>query len=196
MGWQSVKFAMVALTAAFVTTAPAAAQETQLSDDSVKVLMRYAWQLHPSKYTAPDGTVITTNKSEPEKTMVPIDTARNVITVSRTSARAQVCKMSAEQSVNYRALFVSESAKDKWTAQQLLFIQQLHLFTTFWLSGNVKIVDRNGDKEVVVEEQQNNSDTECNDEQKTAVTKAVTSYVCTVAPQLVAGEGCKKVETN
>ena len=39
-----------------------------------------------------------------------------------------------------------EEAKAKWTDQQMLFINQLHLFTVMTLTGKVKLVEKDGDK--------------------------------------------------
>ena len=43
-----------------------------------------------------------------------------------------------------------EEAKTKWTDQQMLFINQLHLFTVMTLTGKVQLVEKDGDKQVVV----------------------------------------------
>ena len=45
-----------------------------------------------------------------------------------------------------------EEAKAKWTDQQILFINQLHLFTVMTLTGKVALVEKDGDKQVIVQE--------------------------------------------
>ena len=51
-----------------------------------------------------------------------------------------------------------EEAKATWTEQQLLYINQLHLFTVMTLTGKVQIVEKDGDKQVVVKERSRRQD--------------------------------------
>jgi hypothetical protein len=69
-----------------------------------------------------------------------------------------------------------EILKKKWTDQQLLYISQLHLTTVMLLTGKIKLVEKNGDKEVVVEESKTNTQT-CSQEQKAKVKEVITAYV-------------------
>jgi hypothetical protein len=46
-------------------SAPVSAQNKDLSDKSVQLLMQYAWALTPPKFTAPDGKTIAVDKTKP-----------------------------------------------------------------------------------------------------------------------------------
>ena len=88
------------------------------------------------------------DKTKASEVIVPLDTAREVIHVARLSAYAQLCELPEEQRANYQTLMRREEAKSKWTDQQMLFINQLHLFTVMTLTGKVALVEKDGDKQV------------------------------------------------
>src|SRR5512138_3469126 len=132
-------------------TAPASAQNKELSDKSVLTLMRYAWGMVPEKFTTPLGKTIIVDKSHASESIVPLEIAREVIRVARLSAYAQLCELPEEQRANYQTLMRREEAK-KWSDQQMLFINQLHLFTVMTLTGKVQLIEKDGDKQVVVQE--------------------------------------------
>lgn len=165
------------------------AEAKELSEKSVKVLMKYAWVILPTKFTAPTGKVIEVDKSKKKENMVPLDKARQIIKVARLSAHAQICNLPQAQAANYRTLMQSEGDSKNWTDQQMLYISQLHLFTVMWLTGNVKLVDRGGDKEVVVNESAaKTSQQTCTEAEKTKVSKLISNYICRIDPTTV--EGC------
>lgn len=166
--------AAVALAAVVCAGSNASAQE--LSEDSLKKFMEYAWQLTPSKFTRPDGRTILIDKKKRDETVVGLDVAREVIKVGRLSAHAQVCELGDAQVANYRSLMLREEAKNKWTEQQLIYINQLHLTTVMMLTGKIKLVDKQGEKEVVVEESKTNTKT-CSDEHRSKVAEMITAYV-------------------
>ena len=164
-----------------VMAGPVAAQE--LKDESVKTFMEYAWSLTPAQFTTPSGEKVEIDKKKKADVMVPIDMAREVIKVGRLSAYAQVCELKEDQVNNYRSLMYREGdkkdgEKKKWTPQQMIYISQLHLTTVMLLTGKIKLVQKEGDKEVVVEEGKNNTQT-CSDEQRTKVKDLITAYVAT-----------------
>ncbi len=138
--------------------------------------MDYAWQLTPSKFTRPDGRTIEIDKKKKDEVVVPIDIAREIIRVGRLSAHAQVCELAADQVSNYRSLMVREEGKKKWTEQQLIYINQLHLTTVMMLTGKIKLVDREGEKEVVIEEAKSNAQT-CSEEHRQKVGQMIQAYV-------------------
>jgi len=138
--------------------------------------MEYAWQLTPSKFTRPDGYTIEIDKKKKDEVMVPLDVAREVVRVGRISAHAQVCELGEQQVNNYRSLMFREEAKKKWTEQQLIYINQLHLTTVMMLTGKVKLVEKEGEKEVVVEEAKSNTQT-CSDEHRKKVAEMVEAYI-------------------
>jgi hypothetical protein len=156
---------------------PASAQNKELSDKSVLTLMQYAWSLVPNKFTSPDGKVIEVDKSKPSEVVVPMETAREAIKVARLSAYAQVCDLIEEQRANYHTFMKREEAKGKWSDQQLLFINQLHLFTVMTLTGKVKLVEKDGDKEVILNSDKPEKAPTCTDTERKKVETQIKSYV-------------------
>jgi hypothetical protein len=172
----------VALAASLSPVAPAHAQEKGPSDRSVRVLMHYAWTVLPHKFTTPQGKTIEVDKKKPNEVIVPLEVAREVIRVARLTAHAQMCELGEDQIANYRTLMRREEAKKKWSEQQMLYINQLHLFTVMWLTGKVKIVEKEGDKEVVIKETQAKAET-CTDAQRAKVAETIREYVMRDAPK-------------
>ena len=132
------------------TVASAGADE--LSEKAVKSFMEYAWSLTPQQFSKPDGSVIVIDKTKKSEVLVPIDVARDVIMAGRLSAHAQICDLLDDQISNHRALMRREEVQHKWTPQQMVYISQLHLTTVMLLTGRIKLVEKQGDKEVVVDE--------------------------------------------
>jgi hypothetical protein len=155
---------------------PAAAAE-ELSEKSIQSFMDYAWSLVPQQFTKPNGTTITIDKKKKEDVIVPIDIAREVVRVGRLSAHAQICELLEDQVMNYNSLMRREVDKKKWSEQQLLYISQLHLTTVMLLTGKIKLVEQQGDKQVVVEESKSNTTQTCTPEQKAKVKEVIATYV-------------------
>lgn len=164
----------------------ASATDGGLSDRSVQVIMDYAWTLTPAQFSKKDGTVIIVDKNKRDQAMVPIDVAREVVRVGRLSAHAQVCNLPEEQTLNHRSLMRREVEKKKWSDQQELYINQLHLTTVMLLTGKIKLVEKDGDKEVVIDEKQAPQQT-CSEEQKQKVKDLIAAYVKT-GPALASNE--------
>jgi hypothetical protein len=190
MGWSSIgRYAGGGLGLALAATivmsggAPVKAQTKELSEKSVQLLMQYAWALTPPKFTAPDGKTIEVDKSKPKEVIVPLDTAREVIKVARLTAYAQLCELPEEQRANYLTLMKREEAKASWTPQQLLYINQLHLFTVMTLTGKVAIVDsKEGDKQVVVQEKKAPPTASCSGTERERVKAQITAYISAAPP--------------
>src|SRR3954447_8752690 len=161
---------------------PAFAQNKELSDKSVLTLMRYAWGMVPEKFTTPLGKTIIVDKAHASETVVPIEIAREVIRVARMSAYAQLCELPEEQRANYQTLMRREEAKTKWTDQQMLFINQLHLFTVMTLTGKVQLVEKDGDKQVVVQEGKPVKTESCTDTERKKVQDQIMAYVNSAPP--------------
>jgi hypothetical protein len=141
-----------ALIAGLVSAGGAQAQGgSELSDSSIKSLMNYAWAITPPKFTMPTGKEIIVDKSKRDQAMIPLDIAREIVKVGRVSASAQMCGLVEEQAGNYKTLMAREQARSKWSDQQLLFISQLHLFTVMMMTGGVKVVEKEGEKEIVMD---------------------------------------------
>lgn len=174
------------LSAALSTAVTARAGEGELSDKSVQVFMDYAWSLTPQQFSKKDGTIIVVDKNKRDEVMVPIDVAREVIRVGRISAHAQVCNLAEDQALNHRSLMRREVDKKKWTDQQTLFINQLHLTTVMLLTGKMKLVEKDGDKEVVIDEKSPPTQT-CTEEQRQKVKDVIAAYV-KAGPALAAAD--------
>ncbi|MEQ1697567.1 MAG: hypothetical protein ABL901_17170 [Hyphomicrobiaceae bacterium] len=159
-----------------IGSAGMASAAEELSDKSIQTFMDYAWSLVPQQFTKPDGKTITVDKKKKEDVMVPLDVAREVVRVGRLSAHAQICELLEDQVMNYNSLMRREIDKKKWTDQQLLYVSQLHLTTVMLLTGKIKLVENQGDKQVVVEEGKDVYQT-CTPEQKGKVKEVITAYV-------------------
>jgi hypothetical protein len=161
---------------------PAFAQNKELSDKSVLTLMRYAWGMVPEKFTTPTGKTIIVDKSKASEAIVPLDIAREVIRVARLSAYAQLCELAEEQRANFQTFMRREDAKSKWTDQQMLFINQLHLFTVMTLTGKVQLVEKDGDKQVIVQESRPLKTESCTDTERKKVQEQVMTFVNSAPP--------------
>lgn len=164
-----------------VPAVAATAAADELSEKAVVSFMDYAWSLTPQQFSSPDGKVIQIDKKKRDDVMVPVDIAREVIMAGRLSAHAQVCDLKQDQVDNHRALIRREASKSKWTPPQMVFINQLHLTTIMLLTGKIKLVEKQGDKQVVVEEGKTPAQT-CSDEQRKKVKELITSYVAASPP--------------
>jgi hypothetical protein len=131
---------------ALVASGAIAQQAKEMSDNSVRSLMNYAWAITPPKFTG-GGKEIIVDKTKPDQAMIPLDVARDVIRVGRLSANAQMCGLAEDQVANYQTMIKREQAKNKWTDQQMVYINTLHLFTVMLMTGGVKIVENETDKD-------------------------------------------------
>jgi hypothetical protein len=170
--------AMVCAAAMLLSSAAAlVAQTKELSDKSVLTLMKYAWSMVPDKFTTPLGKTILVDRSKPSESIVPMETAREIIHVARLSAYAQLCELAEEQRANYQTYMRREESKGKWTDQQMLFINQLHLFTVMTLTGKVQLVEKDGDKQVVVQEGKPAKTESCSDTEKQKIQAQIMAFV-------------------
>lgn len=166
-----------ACTAAVALTGVAGAASAQeLSEKSIRTFMDYAWSLTPQQFSKQDGTVIVIDKKKPQDVMVPIDVAREVIRVGRLSAHAQICGLPDHQIINHRSLMKREEEKKSWSDQQIVYINQLHLTTVMLLTGRIRVVEKEGDKEVVVDDGKGSQKT-CTDEERAKVRDTIMAYV-------------------
>jgi hypothetical protein len=165
---------------------PLRAQNKELSDKSVMTLMRYAWSMVPDKFTTPLGKTIVVDRSKPSESLVPMETAREVIHVARLSAYAQLCDLAEEQRANYQTFMRREQDRGKWTDQQMLFINQLHLFTVMTLTGKVQQVESDGAKQVVVQEAKPIKTESCSDTEKTNIQAQIKALINANTPAATA----------
>jgi hypothetical protein len=158
-----------------VGTAPA--QERDLSDNSVRVLMRWAWTMLPEKFTPPNGKTIVVDKSKRKEVEVPLDVARETVKVGNLSAQAQLCSLMEEQQANYETLMLRQKTSGKWSDQQMLYIQKLHQVTVMIMTGKITITEKEGDVIVSQKEAKTNPPQACNDESKQRVKTQITTYI-------------------
>src|SRR5262249_3718309 len=125
----------------------------------------------------PLGKTILVDRSKPSESIVPMETAREVIHVARLSAYAQLCELAEEQRANYQTYMRREQARGKWTDQQMLFINQLHLFTVMTMTGKVQLVEKDGDKQVVVQEGKPVKTESCTDTEKHKIQAQIMAFV-------------------
>ena len=161
------------------STVPVQAQGKDLSDDSVRALVKYAWVITPPKFTMPNGKEIIVDKKNRDAAMVPIEKARDIIRAGRLSANAQICGLSEAQAANYQTLIQRELATKKWSDQQMLFISQLHLFTVMLMTGKVTVVENEGEKDVVVKDTKiaPPKPATCTDVERKKVEDQITEYI-------------------
>ena len=157
----------------------AAAQD--ISENTVKAFMNYAWSMTPAKFTKPDGKVVEIDKKEREKIEVAVDVAREIIRAGRLTAHAQLCDLAELQVLNYRSLMKREIEKKKWSEQQMIYINQLHLTTVMLLTGKIKeiVEGDSGEKRPVVEDTRAADAKSCTDEQRKKVSELITAYLKT-----------------
>jgi len=174
---------MLAAALAAAGSVPVLAQNKELSEKSVQMLMQYAWALTPPKFTAPDGKTIEVDKSKPKDVIVSIDVAREVIMVGRLSAHAQSCELTEEQRANYLTLMRREQAKSQWSDQQLLYISQLHTTTVMMMTGKLLLVEKAGEKVVSEREIKSGRAESCSDTERQRVKTQIAAYINTAPAQ-------------
>lgn len=189
-------WAGLGLWAATVAALPvgANAQKPQMSDKTVLILMDYAWALTPAEFTTETGKIIRVNKDKFEEVKLPLDDAREVIRIARLSGQAQICDMGEAQTANYETLMEREAARSKWTDQQLVFINKLHLFTVMTMTGQVKAADPDAPSAGVPKEMPPKSSVACTDADRKRIEEQILAYVKTApaTPAKAAPEGPAK----
>jgi len=176
--------AFAAVATAQTTAAPAPkgekdpAEKQELSQKSVKLITGFALTTIPSEIKQPDGKVLKIDRANLERILVPLEDARRIILTARNSAHAQMCDLPELQAENYLALMRSEQAKKKWSQEQMLFINRLHLFTVMWLTGNVKFLEKEGQKEPqVISEPDKGEKKVCSPEEKENVKANIEAFL-------------------
>ena len=187
MKWAGRGWPCAVMMAAAVAAAPAVAQE--LSEKATLTFMEYAWTLTPERFTKPNCETIIIDKSKKAEIAIPLDVAREVIRAGRLSAHAQACGLAQEQGENHDSLMRRQILSKKWTPQQMVYINQLHLTVVMLLTGRIKLVEKPDpkdakdgkapDKEVVVAEEPEKAAQTCTAEQKAKVKELIAAYVKT-----------------
>ncbi len=150
---------------------------SELSDRRLKIVMNFAWELVPEKYTPRSGKTIVVDKKKPATAMVPPDVAREVIKVGYRSGHAQRCDLLEEQKANFETMMRREQAAKKWSDQQLLYIQKLHQVTIMLIAGSAVIVEKEGEQIIAQKEAKTNIKGPCTEEQRKSVREAIKTYI-------------------
>ncbi|MCF6197885.1 MAG: hypothetical protein L3J67_00560 [Hyphomicrobiaceae bacterium] len=151
-----------------------AAAKKQLSEKAVKYLMSLTWAIMPDKIKDKSGKEVPIDKNKRDAAEVPLDDARRVIMGARRSAHAQICKLPKLQKSNYRTILKLELDSKKWTRKQIVYLNQLHLFTVMWLTGNVSISADEGKKD---KKEEKKKEQKCTPEQKAKVRAQIEKYL-------------------
>jgi len=180
MKWAGRGLVCVAAMAPALAVMPASAQE--LSEKATRTFMEYSWTLTPERFTKPNGETILIDKNKRAEVEVPLDVAREVIRAGRLSAHAQVCGLAQEQGDNHNSLMRRQIDSKRWSPQQLVYINQLHLTVVMLLTGRIKLVEKaegekDAGKEVVVAEEAQKGAQTCSAEQKAKVQEMIAAYV-------------------
>lgn len=175
----------------FLLSSSAFAQEAgkkpAIKDSTVKVLMKFAFGLMPEVYTGPDGKKIAIDKKKPDEVMIPVDDARRIVIVGYRSAQAQNCDLKVMQTLNHNAMVKYEEVFKSWTTKQKLFINQLHLFTVLYMTGNVKVSEKEKtDEEKLAEKKKPNLDNKykCTDKERKTVAASVDTFLDQMAKNI------------
>lgn len=123
------------------SAAPQGQQKGGLSDSAVRVLMTYAFSVIPDEQPGADGKPVKTDKSDPNKFLIPDEDARRIIRAATRSAYAEACELPDLAQANYQALIRSEVAKKVWNEPQLQMVNALYLFSASYFAGNVNITE-------------------------------------------------------
>lgn len=171
-----------------------------LSDSAVRVMSTFALSIVPDQVPAgPGGQMVKLDKSDPNKYLIPIDDARQIIRVATRSAYAEVCQLPELEKANFDAMIRGEKLRG-WTAQQMMFIHALHTFATSYFAGNVKITESDADQSGSLAKEGaaaanaakgaattiTTKKLECAPGQKEKVTAAINAYVQSAPPATVA----------
>lgn len=154
-----------------------AAARKGFDDRSVRRIMEDAWAITPHRFTFPDGRTIVVDKKKKDQVMVPIATAREVILVGRLTAHAEACGLVEEHIINHRVMMSREAAKKKWTEQQLLYINMLHLFTVKLLNNRIQVMLEKDGRKVMVRESKSKHGRKCTDNEKKVIVERILAYI-------------------
>jgi hypothetical protein len=158
--------------------APGGAPKDKLSDSAVRVMSTFALSILPNEIPDRSGGMIKLDKSDPNKYLIPLDDARNVIHVATRSAYAEACNLHELEKANFDSMVRAEQARLVWSTEQMMFIKALHTFATSYFSGNVKITEEAADGE-----QGNQSSAPANAKDGSAAAKATESSPTTITPK-------------
>ena len=177
-------------------------QQGKLSDSSVRVMSGLTWSIMPDDYKDAAGKTVKIDKSDANKSMIPVDDARRIIRIATRSAYAEVCGLEKLEEANYNTMMQGEEARKVWSKEQMIFINRLHMFAVSYFTGNMTITEQeegakmdapatqNGEQAAKVPEANAAANgatagdegfkpkkLTCTPEQKEKVTKSIAAYV-------------------
>jgi hypothetical protein len=152
-----------------------AVEKKELSEKAVKIIMGMAWSMMPTKIKDKDGKPITIDLNNPDEGSVPITDGRRIIMAARRSAHAQICDQRELQEKNYRALMNREIDRKKWSRKQIVYINQLHLFTVMWMTGNVSLDEESSSGKKIAKKPQKKP--VCTEKMRTEVVRDIKAYL-------------------
>ena len=117
-------------------------QQGKLSDSSVRVMSGLTWSIMPDDYKDAAGKTVKIDKSDANKSMIPVDDARRIIRIATRSAYAEVCGLEKLEEANYNTMMQGEEARKVWSKEQMIFINRLHMFAVSYFTGNMTITEQ------------------------------------------------------
>ncbi|MGH6816866.1 MAG: hypothetical protein ACREC6_14305 [Hyphomicrobiaceae bacterium] len=164
------------------------AGKSTLRDEVVQSLMDMTWGQIPAKFTLPNGKTIVFDKKKPNEIQVPLEVAREIVVAAYRSYEADICGLLEEMLLNRESMMLRMLAKQKWTEQQLQYINMLHGTVIRYTKGQIEIrLMPDGEKQVnpkdVPVEKTLKAKT-CADDRRKRVKDAVAAYVKSGPPML------------
>jgi len=166
---------MVVATAGLVLPGSANAAQKQISEQVVKYIMDHTWDIMPSQITLEgskpsEKKVIKVDKKK-RKVGVKEKEAREIIMVARRSALAENCGLKKLREKNYKTLMAIKQRDKSKSLLDIVYINQMHLFTVYLWRGQVVAKDKKAKKD------QKAKKYACKPGQKKAVKEAIEAYL-------------------
>ncbi|MEM7620510.1 MAG: hypothetical protein AAF228_08600 [Pseudomonadota bacterium] len=177
-----------------------AQKKEEISKKTVDFLTRFALKSMPRKVTDAAGKEITFTNEDIKKSILPDESAREVIRVAYRSGQAQNCGLPTEYQVaNYQVLVKLAKDRTKWTPAQRVFMSKLHWATVTFITGAVEIKEpsktevapKTKDEKIKdrleankkINKQAKKNLAKCSPERKEQVKKQIEDYVKTAQAQ-------------
>lgn len=116
-------------------------KEAKLSERTVRVIMGTAFAGIPDELPKPGGEMVKVDRSDPNKFLIPVEDAREIIVSAVLSARADLCDMKDLGRKHFESIMRRERARGKWTPFQMTYIDVLHATTGLYMTGSASVGD-------------------------------------------------------
>lgn len=135
----------------FAFSFPLAAQE--LSDKSIAVIADYAWQLFPKRCTFKDGTSIVIDRSQQPQYQTLEEATRLAVAAGRMISHLEVCGFDKKSFRDYWCAHWAKTPNELEGAsyRQKIWLHQVQFTTRLFLTGRLKLVEKAGKKEVLLD---------------------------------------------